>query len=118
MASRVSLHDWMGEKKQTSKRGFDTKREALEWEREQLRKKESSLDMSLESFVELYMKDLKSRLRQTTVLTKEHIIKTKILPYFGKRKISDIAAKDVIAWQNELMGLTTPQPISKASTTN
>jgi hypothetical protein len=29
--------DWKGDSKQTSKRGFATKREALEWEREQLR---------------------------------------------------------------------------------
>ena len=31
------------------------------------------------------------------------IIRTKILPYFGKRKIAEIEAKDIIAWQNELM---------------
>lgn len=31
------------------------------------------------------------------------MIEKKILPYFGKRKIADIEAKDVIAWQNELM---------------
>ena len=30
--------DWMGERKQTQKRGFKTKREALAWEREQLNK--------------------------------------------------------------------------------
>lgn len=29
---------WKGERKQTSKRGFETKREALAWEREQLQK--------------------------------------------------------------------------------
>ena len=30
--------DWKGERKQTSKRGFSTKREAQAWEREQLNK--------------------------------------------------------------------------------
>lgn len=34
---------------------------------------------------------------------KENIIKTKLLPYFGKRKINEITTKDVIAWQNELL---------------
>ena len=28
-------------------------------------------------------------------------METKILPYFGQRKISEITARDVIAWQNE-----------------
>ena len=28
--------DWQGERKQTTKRGFATKREALAWEREQI----------------------------------------------------------------------------------
>ena len=31
------------------------------------------------------------------------MIRTKILPYFENRKIAEIEAKDVIAWQNELM---------------
>lgn len=63
----------------------------------------SDLDMSFEAFTELYTRDIKSRLKENTWLTKEHIIKTKILPYFGKLKISEISTKDVIAWQNEML---------------
>ena len=37
--------DWTGEKKQTQKRGFQTKREAQAWEREQLNKARADLDM-------------------------------------------------------------------------
>lgn len=44
--------DWTGERKQTSKRGFKTKREAQAWEREQLRKVKSELDMNFKSFCE------------------------------------------------------------------
>ena len=29
--------------------------------------------------------------------------RTKILPYFGKLKISEISTKEVIAWQNEML---------------
>ena len=39
--------DWTGEKKQTQKRGFQTRREALAWEREQLDKKTADLDIVL-----------------------------------------------------------------------
>lgn len=34
--------DFTGERKQTQKRGFQTKRDALAWEREQLLKQDSS----------------------------------------------------------------------------
>ena len=46
--------DWNGERKQTQKRGFKTKREAQAWEREQLNKTSADLDMSFKSFVDLY----------------------------------------------------------------
>jgi len=43
--------DWNGERKQTQKRGFKTKREAQAWEREQLNKTSADLDMTFKSFV-------------------------------------------------------------------
>ena len=95
--------DWMGNKKQTQKRGFRTKKEALEWEREQLSKSSTSLNMTFESFVELYETAMRARLKESTRCTKESIIRTKILPYFKKRKMNEIKAKDVIAWQNEML---------------
>ena len=95
--------DWSGERKQTSKRGFKTKREALAWEREQLNKVNSDLDMTFESFVQTYTTDMQSRLKENTWQTKEHIIRTKLSPYFGKRKMCDIQPKDIIAWQNEMI---------------
>lgn len=99
--------DSRGEKKQTSKRGFTTKREAQEWEREQMRKVESTLDMTFESFSEIYFDDMKKRLKENTWHTKEHILRTKLLPFFAKRKMCDIQPKDVIAWQNEMLkGMT------------
>ena len=59
--------------------------------------------MSFEAFTELYIRDVKNRLKENTWLTKEHIIRTKILPYFGKLKISEISTKEIIAWQNEML---------------
>ncbi len=95
--------NWKGERKQKCKRGFATKKEAQEWERMFQLQTSSDLDMSFEAFTELYARDIKSRLKENTWLTKENIIKTKILPYFGKLKISEISTKDVIAWQNEML---------------
>lgn len=101
--------DWQGKVHQTTKRGFQTKREALAWEREQLNKVETDLDMSFESFIDIYTADMKNRIKENTWHTKEHIMRTKILPYFGQRKISDIQPKDIIAWQNEMIKATDKQ---------
>lgn len=95
--------DWTGERKQKCKRGFSTRREALEWEQKFQQQSAGGLDMTFEAFVEIYTTDLRARLKESTWQTKEHIIRTKILPYFGKRKINEITTKDVIAWQNELL---------------
>lgn len=95
--------DWKGERKQSQKRGFATKREALAWEREQLNKVESDLDMTFGSFIEVYSNDMKLRIKENTWRTKEHIIRTKLLPYFQNRKMKEIQPKDIIAWQNEMM---------------
>ena len=95
--------DSRGERKQTQKRGFSTKKEAQAWEREQMNKTESSLDMTFESFSEIYFEDMKKRLKDNTWHTKEHILRTKLIPFFGKRKMCGIQPKDVIAWQNEML---------------
>ena len=95
--------DWTGEKKQTQKRGFSTKREAQAWEREQLRKAGNDLEMTFASFVEQYTEDMKTRVKQNTWHTKEHIIRTKLLPYFGRLRMCNITAQQIIKWQNELI---------------
>lgn len=95
--------NWKGERKQTQKRGFATKREAQAWEHEAMLKQGAKLDMTFASFFEIYEADKKQRVKESTWESKSHVIRTKILPYFGNRKIAEIEAKDIIAWQNELM---------------
>lgn len=97
--------DWQGERQHKLKRGFATKHEAQEWEREFLMKKKSDPNMTFESFYKMYENDVKPRLKLNTWLSKESIIKDKILPYFSKRKMSEITAKDVIEWQNTIRQL-------------
>lgn len=98
----VRYKDWKGERKQKCQRGFATKREAQEWERQFQLQKQANMDMTLESFCKLYEADVRPRLKENTWLTKESIIQSKILPYLGQRKMSEITAKDVIDWQNEM----------------
>ena len=50
-----------------------------------------------------YTTDMQSRVKENTWGTKEHIVRTKLLPYFGKRKIAEIQSKEIMAWQNEMI---------------
>ena len=99
----VYFVDWKGERARKLKRGFDTKREAQEWERQFLNQSKEDLDMSFEAFVELYKRDLKERLKRSTWLMKTSVIDQKILPYFRKKKVQEIKPTDIIAWQNVML---------------
>jgi len=98
----VRYNDWKGQRKQKCQRGFSTKQEAQNWERQFQLQKKADVNMTLESFYKLYEKDVRPRLKENTWLTKESILQSKILPYLGQRRLSEITAKDVIDWQNEM----------------
>ena len=59
--------------------------------------------MTFASFIEVYTADIQSRIKENTWETKAHIIRSKLLPYFGDRKICEIQPKEIIAWQNEML---------------
>ena len=95
--------DWMGQKQIKTKRGFATKKEALAWERDFLQSQSKDMNMSFKAFTNIYMNDMKPRLKESTFVNKRYIIETKIIPYFGSRSLASIRASDVIKWQNELL---------------
>ena len=102
----VRYKNWLGEPARKTKRGFTTKRDALAWEREFLQKSAGSLDMTFNSFYEVYRNDLQNRIRQNTWVTKGSIIEKKILPYFGDKRIRDVKPVDILHWQNIIMKTT------------
>ena len=101
----IRYKDWQGENQIHTKRGFATKREALEYEREFLLKKTKDVNMGFPQFVEIYMEDMKPRLKLNTFLTKKHIIQSKIIPYFKNKSLAEITATDIIQWQNKLLSM-------------
>ena len=58
--------------------------------------------MTFESFVDLYKQDITPKLKENSWITKENIIGKHLTPYFGKFRMCDINAKNVIDWQNEM----------------
>lgn len=99
----VRYEDWTGANKRKVKRGFKTKREAQAWERNFLEHKAAEMSMLFKNFVNVYFKDVESRLKINTVENKHYLIDNKIMPYFGNKKMNEIMPKDVIHWQNEII---------------
>ncbi len=95
--------DWQGMRKKSTKRGFTTKREAEEWVRNFLMAQQADFNMSFEAFVKLYYADLAPRIRESTMRTKQNIVKQKIMPFFGKKSMNSIKPADIRKWQNGLI---------------
>ena len=99
--SQIRYTDFTGKIVQKHKRGFNTMREAKEWEQQFLAQANCKLnDMTFADFVERYYKDLD--VRESTMRNKRYLMELKILPYFGKRKITEITQADILAWQREI----------------
>ena len=58
--------DWTGENKQIKKRGFATKREALDYERNYKIRQENNLDMTFGEFWKPYTEDVKNYVKLNT----------------------------------------------------
>ncbi len=100
---QVYYRDWQGNRKRKQKRGFRTKREAKEWERDFLQQQTQSVEIEFGNFLEIYYKDMEVRLRENTMYTKRYIIDLKIKPYFEHKVLSEITVADIRNWQNELL---------------
>ena len=104
--SQIRVKDWTGKEIHKKKRGFKTKKEALQWEQDFISQADGSLGMKFKDFVALYMKDADPRLRETTLANKHYLFNKKVLPYFGEMPINAIKPTDIRNWQNELLALT------------
>lgn len=87
--------NWSGKIKWVTKRGFATKREALQYERDFLARKSGDLDMSFADFVQVYREERGARTKESTLSMKDNIIDTKLIPYFGKKCMGEITTKDI-----------------------
>lgn len=95
--------DYKNEKRKKHKRGFNTKKEALEFEREFLAQSQFSIEMTFKSLYSLYHNDMESRIKKTTMETKEYIVKKRILPFFENMKVKEIKPIHIRKWQSDLL---------------
>ena len=94
--------DWTGKKTQKLKRGFKTKKEALNYEKEFIRKTAADMKMEMNSFISVYFEDKKNELKENSIRNKQHMMNKHIVPYFGTRKMNEITPAEIIQWQNAI----------------
>ena len=94
--------DWTGKKTQKLKRGFKTKKEALNYEKEFMRKTAADMKMEMGSFIEVYFEDKRKELKENSIRNKQHMMNKHIVPYFGTRKMNEITPAEIIQWQNTI----------------
>ena len=88
--------DWTGKKTQKLKRGFKTKKEALNYEKEFIRKTAADMKMEMNSFIQVYFEDKKNELKENSIRNKQHMMNKHIVPYFGTRKMNEITPAEII----------------------
>ena len=98
--SQVWVEDWQGKKKHKKKRGFATKKEALEWEHSILLAAKADMSMKLADFVDLYFRDKETELKARTVRNKRYMIEQHVVPMLGDKPMDGITPVDIIQWQN------------------
>ena len=98
--------DARGAKRHKTKKGFQTEFEALLWEKNFKALKDDAMDMTFADFCKVYEAEVRPRVREHTWLTKENIIESKLIPFFGDMRMCDIRPVDIVRWQNSLTGST------------
>ena len=97
--------DWQGNRKETTKRGFQTKREAKEFEAEFIRKAQGTADMTMKSLAEIYLEDRKQNVKESSYLAISTTFRVYILPLLGDKLLSDITPNVIREWQNHIGGV-------------
>lgn len=101
--TKFYYQDWQGARHQKLKRGFPRAQDAKKYERDFLEKQQGNSDMLFENLCANYLADSKARLKETTQLGKEYLIKSKFLPFFKGKLISEITPIHIRQWQNALL---------------
>ena len=104
---KIRYTDWQGNRKETTRRGFATKREAKEYEAEYLNKMAGSADMTLQSLFDIYIEDRQHKIKESSLIGITTSMNRHVLPSLGKMPLSKITPNIIRKWQNQLEKATT-----------
>ena len=103
-----------GKRHKTNKRGFEKKKDAQRWIKNDLpntvrkleEKTETKTIMTMDELIKSYCRYKNMHVRMTTAETKNNIINTKILPFFTGKEVEKIEPLDIVEWQEKMTNLT------------
>lgn len=84
--------------KQRKKRGFKTKKEAVEYELNYINEHEGSPEMLFKDYTKLFINDKSKTWSYTSVKTNTSKINNWIVPYFGDIPLNEVTQKKVREW--------------------
>lgn len=93
---------WDGMRKQTTKRGFSTKKAAQNWENNTKAINSLNINVSLRVFTDMYFRDKEGELKARTIKNKRYMIERHIFPFWGDKKINTITPAEIVQWQNTM----------------
>lgn len=97
--SQFYYEDWQGVRHKKNKRGFKTKAEAEEWERNFRQQQRKDLDINFENYVEIYFADVENRLRESTIKNKRYMsANTELL----QEKVDDLERVKIYAGAEQI----------------
>ena len=84
------------------KRGFSSKKLALEWERDYLSNSTYNLNMNMGVLIEKYIEEKKIRWKINTYVHRSSIANSILIPYFKAFTFEKVTAKEIMSFQNHL----------------
>lgn len=102
------------ESKRIFKRGFKTKKEALDYERETILKYTATADITFKMAVDLFLEFKKPRIKESSYVIVENRLRKGT--YFNNLLISEITPIQVSTFQNELIKVYKPRTIKAINT--
>lgn len=100
---KFRYHDWQGNDKSTTKRGFAKKKDALAYETRFKEQSTAKPTLTLNALAEDYLADYKLHRKPNSYRVAKKNLTLYVLPFIGGLPIIDISPLTVRKWQNEIM---------------
>ena len=97
--------DWQNNSRHTTKRGFKTKKEALNYEHEFKSRSANRVDVTISALIKNYLEDKKLHVKESSYISAEQAMINHVEPYLGKLKLHDLTPMILRKWQNEIIKL-------------
>ena len=101
--AKFRYNDWQGKIKQTTKRGFKTKKDALNYEYEFKATSKDGNNITVNKLAEKFIEDRKAHTKPSNYIRLERALKKWVLPFLGELRLKELTPGVVREWQNMMV---------------